>query len=120
MEIGFKLKATCYTKYLLYHNKLIVAPNALAIRNDEFNILTFILTRILPKHMGNVVLGTRQRHTYSPHGGKQDDKWDKLECKATQYWYMPFLAASLWIQITFMKFDQKSKFENKSNQTKCM
>ena len=35
----------------------------------------------------------------------------KLECKATQYWYMPFLAASLWIQITFMKFDQSQNLK---------
>ena len=48
MEIGFKVKATGCTRYLLCHNKLLVAPNALALENDEFNNLTFILTRILP------------------------------------------------------------------------
>ena len=47
VEIGFKVKATCYTRYFLCHNKLLVAPNALALENDEFNNLTFILTRIL-------------------------------------------------------------------------
>ena len=41
-------KATCYSRYLLYHNKLLVAQTFQLLENDEFNNLTFILTRILP------------------------------------------------------------------------